>query len=211
LEALVTLSAFDRALAFVLHWEGGYINDPRDPGGETNHGISKRAYPELDIAALAPEDVVEIYRRDYWTPAACEHMPSPLALLVFDAAVNQGVERAVRCLQEACGAAVDGVPGPNTLEAARRAWGSRPERLLREMALHRLLHYTSLPRWSVYGSNWGRRLLDALVTAVQSLEPRHAHPVATDDPLAELASMGDEIDDMVDCEGVPEPSGSNRA
>jgi hypothetical protein len=60
---------FERAVAFVLRHEGGYVNDPRDPGGETKYGISKRAYPRLDIKGLTEADAKEIYRRDYWEKA----------------------------------------------------------------------------------------------------------------------------------------------
>ena len=84
------MTDFDRALAFVLKWEGGYTNDPDDPGGETNFGISKRAYPRENIRAMTRERAAELYRRDYWTPAGCEGKPFPLALMLFDTAVNCG-------------------------------------------------------------------------------------------------------------------------
>lgn len=83
--------AFERSLAFVLKWEGGYTNDPDDPGGETNFGISRRAYPRENIGKMTRERAAEIYRRDYWEPAGCPALPFPLALCVFDTAVNCGV------------------------------------------------------------------------------------------------------------------------
>ena len=86
--------AFERSLAFVLKWEGGYTNDPDDPGGETNFGISRRAYPRENIGKMTRERAAEIYRRDYWGPAGCEALPFPLALCVFDTAVNCGVTSA---------------------------------------------------------------------------------------------------------------------
>ena len=49
-----------------LDHEGGYVNDPTDPGGETNYGISKRAYPKIDIKALTKHEAVKIYYKDYW-------------------------------------------------------------------------------------------------------------------------------------------------
>jgi lysozyme family protein len=82
---------FDRSITFVLQSEGGYTCDPDDPGGETRWGISKRAYPDLDIKALTMEQAKEIYLRDYWQKAGCDALPWPLDLIVFDAAVNQGV------------------------------------------------------------------------------------------------------------------------
>jgi hypothetical protein len=87
---------FDRALAFVLKWEGGYVNDPDDPGGETRFGISKRAYPTLNIKDLTLDQAKEIYRRDYWQKSGAQNMAWPLCLVVFDTAVNCGVNRAGR-------------------------------------------------------------------------------------------------------------------
>lgn len=97
------MSDFDRALDFTLKAEGMYVNDPRDPGGETNFGISKRAYPQLDIKNLTREQAADIYRRDYWQRAGCDSLPWPLSACVFDAAVNCGVGRAQLWLAHAGG------------------------------------------------------------------------------------------------------------
>jgi len=85
---------FERAMEFVFRWEGGYINDPDDPGGETHWGISKRAYPMLDIKDLTRDEARDIYRSSYWERAGCGALPWPLNLVVFDTAVNMGVGRA---------------------------------------------------------------------------------------------------------------------
>lgn len=86
---------FRAALQFVLKWEGGYVNDPKDPGGETKWGISKKAHPDIDIKNLTPEKAAEIYAQEYWDRAGCDGMVSPLNIAVFDTAVNCGVNRAV--------------------------------------------------------------------------------------------------------------------
>lgn len=86
---------FRVALQFTLKWEGGYVNDPSDPGGETKWGISKRAHPDLDIKNLTPEKAAEVYAKDYWDRAGCDGMALPLNVVVFDSAVNCGVNRAV--------------------------------------------------------------------------------------------------------------------
>lgn len=85
---------FERALEFVLKWEGGYVNDPADPGGETKYGISKRSYPGLDIRGLTRDEAGDIYWTDYWLRAGCEGLEWPLSLVVFDTSVNMGVRRA---------------------------------------------------------------------------------------------------------------------
>lgn len=92
--------SFDQALKFVLEREGGYVNDAADPGGETNLGISKRAYPNLDIRNLTPELAGMIYRSDYWNAAGCDALTPGMALVVFDSAVNVGVARAKAWLAE---------------------------------------------------------------------------------------------------------------
>jgi len=85
---------FDRAMEFVFRWEGGYVFDPDDPGGETHWGISRRAYPMLDIKDLTRDEAKDIYRHSYWERAGCGALPWPLNLVVFDTAVNMGAGRA---------------------------------------------------------------------------------------------------------------------
>ena len=85
---------FKRAIDFVLKWEGGYIYDPYDPGGETKYGISKRYHPNVDIKVLTKEQAREIYHRDYWLKAECERLSWPDCLVQLDTAVNLGVARA---------------------------------------------------------------------------------------------------------------------
>lgn len=109
------MSTFDRAIAFVLKHEGGWVNNPDDPGGETKFGISKRSFPSLDIASLTREQAIEIYRGHYWFPAQCEKLPASIAIAHFDCAVHSGIQRAAMILQEAVGTPRDGVIGPATL------------------------------------------------------------------------------------------------
>ena len=85
---------FERCFVFVLRHEGGYVNDPRDPGGETKYGISKRAYPLLNIKNLSIEDAKMIYRKDYWDRAGCGALEWPMCLVHFDSCVNLGLSRA---------------------------------------------------------------------------------------------------------------------
>ena len=85
---------FRKALHFVLQWEGGYSNDPSDPGGETKWGISKRAHPEEDIEHLTPERAAQLYADEYWSPLGCDNIPYPFNVVVFDTAVNCGPKRA---------------------------------------------------------------------------------------------------------------------
>lgn len=90
-----------KALEFTLKWEGGYSNDPTDPGGETKWGISKRAHPNVDIKNLTPDQALDIYDKEYWQPSGCDGIPFPCNVAVFDTAVNCGVHRAAQWLKNA--------------------------------------------------------------------------------------------------------------
>lgn len=111
--------SFNKHIATILHHEGGYVNDPADPGGETNMGISKKAWPKEDIKNMTVARASEIYHGAYWAPAGCEQLPEHLQGIHFDTAVNCGVKTAIKILQAACGVNVDGVLGPMTADAAQ--------------------------------------------------------------------------------------------
>lgn len=148
--------AFERALEFVLEHEGGYVNDPADPGGETHLGISRRAYPNEDIKGMTEARAAEIYRADYWRPARCDELPAPLALAVFDTAVNMGVSVAAQMLQRAIGANIDGLIGPKTLAQAQKA---DPGRAATDLLAWRLARYARLDTSPTYMRGWSRRVL----------------------------------------------------
>lgn len=156
---------FEKALAFVLEKEGGptITDDPRDPGGLTRWGISKRAYPDLDIRNLTRDQAAAIYRRDYWDRAGCGNMPAGVAFFHFDTTVNQGVGTAAKFLQLAAGVDADGKIGPKTLAAVQRA---RPADLLVEYAARRADHYGRLPHFPTYGLGWMRRQAACLALAI---------------------------------------------
>lgn len=97
------MANWERSINFVLRWEGGYVNHPNDPGGETNFGISKRAFPNIDIKNLTVEQAKEIYNKKYWMPMDCHKLPDAMALAVFDSAVNCGVTKARQWLKQSDG------------------------------------------------------------------------------------------------------------
>jgi lysozyme family protein len=118
--------AFERAVARLLGDEGGYVDNPNDPGGATKFGISKRDYPDLDIAALTRTAAVAIYYREWWQRYRFSEVPGLVGAKVFDLAVNMGPDHAMKCLQRAlraCGRRVeeDGVLGRATIAAAEAA------------------------------------------------------------------------------------------
>lgn len=91
---------FDTAFERLIGHEGGEVNHPKDPGGHTKYGISKRQYPSVDIAALTLDDAKAIYKRDYWDAIKGDERAYPVAFELFDAAVNHGVGRSLDFFDE---------------------------------------------------------------------------------------------------------------
>lgn len=159
---------FSRCFAFTLGAEGGFTNIASDPGnwtggavghGElrgTKYGISAAAYPGLDIANLSEQDAEDIYRRDYYEKFQGNEFQLPVAMVLFDAAVNAGVRRAVTWLQQAASLPTDGVLGPKTVQAAK-AMDARM--LAREVLVRRIDFYARLPGWASFGLGWSRRVI----------------------------------------------------
>ncbi len=111
------MAQFDKAIEKVLVNEGGYVNDPSDRGGETNYGISKRSYPNVDIKNLTVVGAKEIYKRDYWDRLRADEINSQqVAFELFDTAVNMGVRTSSKLAQMVAGSYPDGVIGNKTLE-----------------------------------------------------------------------------------------------
>lgn len=150
---------FDAIISRVLANEGGYTNNPNDPGGETNFGISKRAYPQLNIATISRADAVEIYRRDFWVRIHGDELPQAVAYQALDAAVNHGIDTTVRMLQRALGVADDGHFGPVTLAAVAHA-DSRD--VVLNFNAERLDFYARLSTFAAFGRGWTRRIASNL-------------------------------------------------
>lgn len=160
------MKPFIDVVEFTLHHEGGYVNDPDDPGRETKYGISKRSYPHLDIKSLTRDDAKVIYHRDYWLAMRCNEMPLRVGASLFDTGVNLGTRRAVRFLQRQIGASRDGIVGPETLGLIEPHHASR-------LLTRRLSWYTKLmrrrPVMRKYERGWFRRVVE-LSTYVGGLE-----------------------------------------
>ena len=152
-------SEFDGAFEILIGHEGGHVDHPNDPGGETKFGISKRSYPDVNIAGLTLDDAKAIYRRDYWDRVKADELPSELRFLLFDGAVNAGVAQSIKWLQRAAGAQADGVIGPITLAAIA---DSNPHQIASKFLGQRLKHMTDLKHWDQFGRGWARRIADNL-------------------------------------------------
>jgi len=153
---------FDRCLAEVLRLEGGYVDDPRDPGGATKFGVTcavlsealGRAVSAEDLAALTEAEAGEIYRPRYWARVRCPQLPEGLDLVAFDTAVNMGPGTAARLLQAALGTEADGVVGFTTLAAAA---GRPAAETIRTVSDLRRRRYRALAGFAAFGRGWLRR------------------------------------------------------
>ena len=154
---------YDKCLETILHHEGGYVNHPKDPGGETNLGVTKKVYQEhggtKDMKDLLVEDVAPIYKKGYWDKIKGDDLPGGLDLCVFDFGVNAGPGRAAKFLQQMIGTTVDGGIGPNTL--------AKLEEYIRENGEHeavnkyqemRQKYYENLSTFATFGRGWTRRV-----------------------------------------------------
>ena len=163
-------AGFERALEHVLEFEGGWTNDPQDPGGPTNKGITLEVFAESkgvklnsrnssslirELKTITDELVREIYFKRYWRHAGCPEFPAALGFIHFDAAVNHGPARAVRMLQKAVGCEVDGEVGPLTIAAAREIELSVA---VKNYSRIRDVFYRSLHHFPRFGRGWLRRL-----------------------------------------------------
>ncbi len=162
--------SFEAAYDFIKPWEGGFVNHPRDPGGATNLGVTQRVYnsfrrskgrPIRSVSEISNDEAELIYFNRYWNPAKCPALPGPLALVVFDGSVNQGVGATARLIQQAVGAGVDGKVGPKTLARVRRSWGRDPAGTIVEFCARRALRYAGTRNRTTFGLGWMRRLCDA--------------------------------------------------
>lgn len=156
---------FERALAAVLHHEGGFVNHPSDPGGMTNLGCTKKVWEEwvgheVDekaMRALTPADVAPLYKAKYWDKIKGDELPDGIDYVVFDCAINSGPGRAIKFLQGCVGADMDGAIGPKTLAAVRAA---DAKALVEDYAKRRLSFLQDLPTWGTFGKGWGRRVAE---------------------------------------------------
>ena len=163
----------NRFFNHLMTLEGGnkLVNNPKDPGGLTKFGISKRAYPDEDIENLTLARVRELFLRDYWKPCYCDELPEAVAIVVCDTAFNCGKGIAIKFLQQLLGLKADGIIGPKTLDAISKI--ENDFHLLKSFVLRytnlRISYYQSLPTWKTFGKGWVNRANSILIFAYKFL------------------------------------------
>ena len=162
---------WEKCLKLILHHEGGYVNHPKDPGGETNLGVTKRVYEEWggtkDMKDLTVEDVSPIYKKNYWDRIKGDELPSGLDLCVFDFGVNAGTGRAAKYLQRLVDTTVDGGIGPNSLKAVNEhvsRWSI--EQTIDNYQAERQKYYERLKTFETFGRGWTRRVQETTKEAM---------------------------------------------
>lgn len=153
-----------KCLAAILQHEGGYVNHPSDPGGETNKGITKAVYDAYrksngqalrSVKAITTDEISDIYRKNYWDKVSGDDLPSGVDLAVFDFAVNSGVSRSAKFAQAIVGLKQDGLIGPATVKAIRTM---DPTKLINQFCDNRLAFLTKLDTFPVFGRGWTKRV-----------------------------------------------------
>jgi lysozyme family protein len=169
---------FKAAYDIVMKYEGGYVNHPNDPGGETYKGISRVAHPDwegweyIDQKKSVPEQVVmDFYYRRFWVPLRCDEMPTPVGEYLFDFAVNVGHKRAIMSVQKALKVVVDGILGPVTMGAIKKA---DPVMLMYKLLAERIDYYTTITlrnrrQFEVFYLGWIRRTIEVFSYLINSV------------------------------------------
>jgi lysozyme family protein len=181
---MMQMNNFDNIFSLVSAHEGNFNDDTADPGNwtggavgagscrGTKFGISAAAYPDIDIANLTLDQAKSLYQRDYWDRISGDQLPAALALVVFDAAINNGAERAVSWLQSVVHVERDGIVGQHTLAAVDQL-ANAPNGiadLCSEFLTQRLMFMASLASWKTFGLGWARRLFELSFETLPYLE-----------------------------------------
>ena len=163
---------YSQCIPLVLRHEGGYVNHPADPGGATMKGVTQKTYdgwrdkqgkPRQSVRSISDDEVQAIYRRDYWDAICGDDLPAGVDYAVFDFAVNSGINRASRYLQEVCRVPADGKIGPATL-AAVKAMDVRD--VVNRLCDARMAFLRRLDTFPTFGRGWTARVDEVRVKAL---------------------------------------------
>jgi lysozyme family protein len=164
------ISNWQKSFELMLKSEGGYVNNPADPGGMTNLGVTKatwenwvgRESDEAEMRGLTPEKVEPLYKKKYWDAVRGDELPPGISYLCFDFAVNAGAGRSIKTLQTAVGVTPDGGFGPMTMAAVQAV---DPVELIERFSQAKEDFYRSLTTFATFGKGWLNRVADVKVKA----------------------------------------------
>jgi len=178
---------FDASLAWLLKTEGGWSDEPDDK--PTMRGVTLttfRAYikpnaTKEDLKRITSSQIRTIYKRHFWDPVMGDDLPAGIDYAVFDFAVNSGVSRAAKKLQEVLGVPVDGRIGPKTLAASGLML---PRTLIVLYQQRRLAYLRTLKKWKKYGKGWTARLARVQDQAIRLSETSFTLTAAKTAPVS---------------------------
>lgn len=163
-------TVFDKSFNRLMKNEGGYVNHPRDPGGETMYGVTKRVARAHGYSGnmrnLPKSFAAMVARKSYWDAAHCDDFDPLVASQLFDAAYNHGPHNAIKFLQRAAGVNADGLVGPITIGAVNRM---TPNAVVLKFLAERLDFFTRIGTWNTFGKGWSRRIVEQLEAAALDL------------------------------------------
>ena len=164
---------FGHCLDLVLKSEGGWVNHPSDPGGETNLGVTKRVWEEWvghpveSLKNLTKDQVAPLYEQKYWRPCYGEVLPRGLNYVVFSFGVNAGPGRSVKLLQQSIGVVPDGIVGPRVRTKIRE---SNVADIIKSFCEFRREYYKSLKNFPIFGKGWLNRVDEEERQAIQMIK-----------------------------------------
>jgi len=166
---------WDKCFDLVIVNEGGYVDNPADPGGATNWGCTKAVWEQYighevskeDIRNLTKEDVKPLYKRNYWDAIHGDALPSGLDYCLFDCAINSGVGRAAKFIQEIVGVFADGAIGNNTVTAINQM---NTVTMINEFSDKRQAFLESLKNFPVFGKGWTKRVTEVRIKSLEMAE-----------------------------------------
>jgi lysozyme family protein len=161
---------WEMCFEMVLKHEGGFVNHPKDPGGMTNLGVTKKNWEafldrdvtEAEMRALTPDMVKPFYKKNYWDKIRGDELPSGVDYAAYDLAVNSGTSRAAKYLQNIAGVAEDGVIGPRSLEAIKKC---DAESAVDAICTMRLNFLKNLGTFETFGRGWTDRVMGVMYKA----------------------------------------------
>lgn len=186
---------FARALSLVLKSEGGWSDNPADPGGATMKGVTIATFRRYidpqgtkdDLRHITDAQLAKVYREQYWNAIGGDQLPDGVDYATFDFAVNSGPGRAAKYLQMTVGVPQDGQIGPSTLQAIQ----ARPaSAVINSLCDLRLAFLKRLPTWTTFGKGWSERVRSVRFAALLIVgQPAKADPAPTPPPARPAPRM----------------------
>lgn len=157
------LNNWQKSLDLILKSEGGYVDNPADPGGRTNLGVTQKTWEswvgrpsnEKEMRGLTISDVAPLYKKKYWDAICGDDLPSGVDYIVFDFAVNAGTGRSAKTLQSVVGTVLDGSIGKVTIAEINN---TPVQTIIDRFSVLKEEFYKGLSTFPTFGKGWLARV-----------------------------------------------------